>query len=100
MSRYDTNESEPILTDGRGRPFPRVPASPPPGAPVEDIITFLRAWNARADAIASCAHKAFDDAFKDSIGVKSRRRSPPFSVDTWLAQLTPEIRAVFDDRYN
>lgn len=51
-----------ILTDSSGRPIPPVDV-PPPGAPVESIIAYLRASAARNDRIAALANGAFARAF-------------------------------------
>lgn len=51
-----------ILTDSSGRPIPPVDV-PPPGAPVESIIAYLRASAARNDRVAALANDAFARAF-------------------------------------
>jgi hypothetical protein len=51
-----------ILTDDQGRPFPEI-ESPLPGAPIEDVIAFLRAITARNDAITTTSSGAFARQF-------------------------------------
>lgn len=52
-----------ILTDSQGRPV-EYPAPPTAGAPIDDVITFLRAHAAAADRVAALASAAFDRRFR------------------------------------
>lgn len=54
-----------ILTNEKGRPF--VKPEPPVNATTEEFIAWLRAMAAYHDAIADCANRAFDDAFRKAL---------------------------------
>lgn len=43
------------------------PTPPSPGAPIEDVIAWLRADCAYRDAITNAANRAFDRAFRKAL---------------------------------
>lgn len=55
-----------ILTDANGRPFER-PERPPEGAPVSEIITWMRAVYAYNDRVADSTNRAFNDQLRKSL---------------------------------
>lgn len=55
-----------ILTDAQGRPYER-PTPPRPGAPIEDVIAYLRASSAYNDRVAAAASSAFADGFRKAL---------------------------------
>jgi hypothetical protein len=60
-----------ILTDGSGRPFDR-PEPPASGAPIDDVLAWMRALASFNDAVRACACRAFDAGFKRAIRTSSQ----------------------------
>lgn len=55
-----------VYLDEKGEPFQR-PEQPPSGAPIEDVIAWMRAAADYNDAIAACGARAFDRAFRVAV---------------------------------
>lgn len=58
-----------ILTDARGVPFER-PEKPAPGAPIDQVIAYLRALAAYNDAVCDCGNRSFARTFVAKIAAK------------------------------
>ena len=55
-----------ILTDASGHPIEK-PEAPAPGAPIEEVITWMRAQAAWRDRVGSIASESFARAFQKAL---------------------------------
>ena len=67
--------TQPILTDGNGRPFEK-PLPPADDAPIEEKIAWIRATHDYNDRVTDCANQAFADAFSKAIRKPKREDTP------------------------
>lgn len=57
----------PIFVDAHGRPIGDRPIPPPPGAPADEVIAYLRAHNAYVDAAAERSGRVFAARFRRAL---------------------------------
>jgi hypothetical protein len=58
----------PIFTDDQGRPLPGRPDPLPEGAPIADVISWMRARAAYVDGALDRANASFDRSFRAALG--------------------------------